>query len=259
MLKEKNTINKSTTKSFKESMVSELKEKVVNIIKINQKNYYELGSSLILIKSLVGHSNFAKWLEEDIDFSHNLANKYMRIASNYSEEQAIELGVRKAYSLLSLKEDDRNKFLKDHDVRKMTCSELDEKLKEVKGHKVIDEKVKARNFIKNIDTFKQDLSKKISVFTQYKDEVDADSVNLIRENQDIFDKLEELNALINSKNINNHETPAHEYKDNVTIEPVESIEELEESTEEQELVIEEPKESTEYSNQSSFPDFILNF
>lgn len=78
MSKETSTITKSTI-SFKESVIKELKKNAVNLIKINQKNFYELGILLIIIKSMVGHSNFYKWLESKVNFSHNMANKFLKI------------------------------------------------------------------------------------------------------------------------------------------------------------------------------------
>lgn len=236
MSKTKNTINKSTI-SVKESTLQKLKENATSLIKQSQRSFYELGDTLIIIKSMIGHNKFSKWLEDEVDFSHNLANKYMRIAENYPEEQAIELGVRKAYALLSLKKDDRDKFLKDHDVPKMTCSELEKMIKEMKGSKTTDNKVKAKNFIRNIDSFKKDLSSKIKAFIQYKDEADEVSLNIIRENQDIFDFLEKFNALTNPEIVNNSETPDYKYEDEYIIE-------LEGAVEETEETIDKPKQTS---------------
>lgn len=116
----------------------------------------------------------------------------------------------------------------------MLCSELEELLKNMKRSKVIDDRVKARNFIKNIDSFKNDLSSKIALFTQYKDSVDYDSIKLIMENQDIFDKIEELNEIIISKKTsNNLEKQTHEYfgcKEEYSIEQEDILEELDKSS-----------------------------
>ena len=136
---------------------------------------------------------------DEIDFSHNLANKYMRIALNYSKEEALQLGVRKATSLLSLDQKTRNKFLEENDVITIKCDKLDELLRALKGgKKPQSEKAKAKSFVKNIDSFKKDLSNKITLFSKYRYEIDD---SLIEENKDIFDKLEELNDLINSKSV----------------------------------------------------------
>ena len=211
MLKTKNTT------SVKKSLLNDLKENAKKLIAKSEKNYYELGETLNTIKALTDHSKFSKFLEEEIDFSHNLANKYMRIASSYTEDQAVRLGVRKAYALLSLKEDIKEKFLKDHDVYNMTCKQLDEELKKLKNDKNVYEKGKAKNFIRNIESFKKNLSVKITSFSQYKYDLDSDLNELINENKEIFDKLEELNALIcksfnSNDEVNVDNDDAHDYK-----------------------------------------------
>lgn len=197
MSKKSNIEKEVKTISTKESLLNTLKEDAKSLLRKKNETYYRLGDTLNTIKALMDHSKFSDWLEKEIDFSHNLANKYMKIAANYSEEEAIKLGVRKAYSLLKLKKDERDKFLESHDVVSMTCAELDSILKQMKTC-AVDEKSKVTRFIKNIDSFKKDLSSKISSFTQYKDNLDEQSIYLIKENQAIFDKLEELNELINS-------------------------------------------------------------
>lgn len=187
-------ISESITKA-KDSLVIKTKEEVKSLLKRKEQIFYDLGESLNVIKSLTKHSEFTKFIEDEIDFSHNLANKYMRIASNYSREEAISLGVRKATALLSLDKKTRIKFMEKHDVASMKCDKLDELLKELKEPKKVDELAKATRFVKNIDKFKEDLSKKISVFVRYRYDIDD---ALIQENKAIFDKLEELNALITS-------------------------------------------------------------
>lgn len=189
----------------KEYILSSLKENAKSLITKKDRTYYQLGDTLNTIKSLMKHSEFTNWLEKEIEFSHNLANKYMKIALNYDEETAVNLGVRKAYSLLSLKDDVRNEFLEKHDVANMTCSELDKLLKEMKPKSNSNEASKVKRFIKNIDSFKNDLSNKISNFTQYKNDLDEESINLIKENQVIFDKLEELNELISNAKYSNND------------------------------------------------------
>lgn len=191
------SVNETATK---ESLLIGLKENVKSLLRKKDETFYDLGESLNIIKALTAHNEFSKFIKDEIDFSHNLANKYMRIASNYSKEEALALGVRKATSLLSLDKETRTKFLKENDVPNIKCDKLDDMLKELKGGKKSqDEKAKARSFVKNIDKFKKDLSNKIGLFSKYKYEMDD---LLMEEDKEILDKLEELNNLINAKSVN---------------------------------------------------------
>lgn len=200
MSQENITVNKSkSTKAstVKDATVEKLKDNAKKLIEKSQADWYEIGDTLITIKSLVGHSKFSKWLDEEVDFSHNLANKYMRVAENYDKETAIKLGIRKAYLLLKIDEINREKFIDDNDAYNLSCVKLEELVKKLDTNKGASKsKNKGRFFVKNIDKFTKDLSNKIDEFIEYKSIAEADDLNIINNNKDIFDKLLELNDLI---------------------------------------------------------------
>lgn len=203
MMQENTTSNKSKAMSVKDSTVEKLKDNAKKMIEKSKSDFYELGDTLIAIKAMVGHSNFSKWLDEDVDFSHNLANKYMRVVENYDKDTAIKLGIRKAYSLLKIKKEERKKFIEDHDVYKLSCSKLEELIK-LNTSNDAPRINKGRSFVKNIDKFTSNLSSDIDEFVKYKLVAKDDDLSIINDNKEIFDKLVELNDLIKSVKLKNY-------------------------------------------------------
>lgn len=102
----------------------------------------EIGKRLIEAKSLLEHGQWGKWLEEKVDFSRQTANKFMRIADEYSNVNApLQLGSDKLFKLLDVPLEDRDSFLstshptslgKNKTVDEMTTREVEKAVKEWK-------------------------------------------------------------------------------------------------------------------------------
>ena len=198
--------------SIKEATIDSLKKNAVDLIDKSNKNFYALGDTLNTIKSLMEHSSFSDWIKNELDFSHNLANKYMKIAATLDEETAVKYKVRKSYALSCLSDDDRKDFLSRFDINNMSCDETEAEIRNFKLSKQATDTTnkksnnysiaKAKSFIKNIDTFKRSLSDKICSCIAFKDSIDdTELLENIENNKRIFAKLEELNLLITSSNI----------------------------------------------------------
>lgn len=89
------------------------------------RNILQIGKRLIEIKQLVGHGQFGSYVKENCGYSHDVANRFMKVAEQYTEETLpAGLSVSKVYELLSLPEVERAAFVENHDVEGMTVRQL---------------------------------------------------------------------------------------------------------------------------------------
>lgn len=141
--------------------------------KIVLYNSIEIGRRLVEAKELVGHGEWAKWLEESVDYSQRTANDLMRIFNEYGSSQISLLGENlnsqtyanlsysKALALLGLAPEEREEFVKENKVEDMSTRELKEAIKEKqkleeKLLKYKDENKNLKNEIKVINSNRSD-------------------------------------------------------------------------------------------------------
>ena len=137
----------------------------------------EIGKRLIEAKELVGHGNWLNYLKEKVDFTDQVAKRFMRIAREFPNSLAInDLPQTKLYLLLDIPSDERETFIEskhvvndtEKTVNEMTTREL---------QKVISEKKAIENQLNNLenelfakDKKIQELSNKpIEKIIEYKD------------------------------------------------------------------------------------------
>lgn len=142
--------------------VDELKNEFKEYVTESNKNILAMGKLLIQIIDELdkqGDKTYTDWLKDEVCFSHSLANKYVKIAKEYTDahsELVTSLGVKKAYVLLNIKKlDDRVAFINKHELCDKTYSQIVEVLK-ANGH-IKDKKqesITAISIIKDIDKFK---------------------------------------------------------------------------------------------------------
>ena len=97
--------------------VSQLTAEIVLLKNQTAQNIIEIGKRLIQVKEQLPHGEWGKWLEEKVEFTHQTANKFMKVAeemSNYSSMR--NLGTAKVFSLLSLPQDQREDFIQSNPV-----------------------------------------------------------------------------------------------------------------------------------------------
>lgn len=99
----------------------------------------EIGQRLTEAKRQLMHGEWLPWLEEKVQFSEASAQRFMRLAKEYSNPSALtDLGVSKALSLLALPATEREEFAAEkHEVNgeeksidEMTTRELEQAIKE---------------------------------------------------------------------------------------------------------------------------------
>lgn len=102
----------------------------------------EIGRRLKEAKSLLPHGEWGNWLKERVEFSPSTAQNFMKIFDEYGTEQISLFGDKantqtlgnlpytKALRLLSLPAEEREEFVQEHNVEKMSSRELEKALKE---------------------------------------------------------------------------------------------------------------------------------
>jgi DNA repair exonuclease SbcCD ATPase subunit len=161
----------------------------------------EIGKRLIQAKELVGHGNWENYLKEKVDFSQMSANRFMRIAKEFSNlTPMLDLGIKKLYALLDVPSEERETFIEskhvvndtEKSVNEMTTREL---------QRVISEKKQLENELINKINIISDLqAKPPQIKTIYKDnpELEASLQNKQRELQQKTQQLNELQTKLSS-------------------------------------------------------------
>ncbi len=90
-----------------------------------------IGRCLIEAKDLLPHGEWLPWLNEQVELSERTAQKFMRLAREWSNPSALaDLGATKALMLLALPVEEREQFVAEHDVVDMTSRQLEAAIKE---------------------------------------------------------------------------------------------------------------------------------
>ena len=90
-----------------------------------------IGRCLIEAKGMLPHGEWLPWLTEQVELSERTAQKFMRIAREWSNPSALaDLGATKALMLLVLPKDEREQFVAEHNVVDMTSRQLEQAIKE---------------------------------------------------------------------------------------------------------------------------------
>lgn len=112
----------------------------------------EIGRKLEEAKEKVGHGNWEKWCKENLNYSKSQTEKFMRIATEYGDENSpyfraisnphmcTDFSISKALRLLSVPEDEVESFVEEVDVSDITVRELEAEIAKLKAEKVVAEK-----------------------------------------------------------------------------------------------------------------------
>lgn len=92
----------------------------------------EVGSRLIEAKDQLPHGKWGKWLQESVNYSQSKANSLMQVCREYGgKSQALgNIGFTQAIVLLSIPEEEREKFAEENDAENMTTRELQQAIKD---------------------------------------------------------------------------------------------------------------------------------
>lgn len=191
------------------------------------QNIIEIGKRLINVKENLPHGEFINWLEKKIDFSRYTANRFMKIATEFSNVSAVQhLGSRKLFALAGLDEEDRQELMQENNVEDMTTRQLEEVIKEKKEIKKqlaeeqeyieelqeqIQEKElqinKLKDDMKNIQIPEKEIVEKEVIKEVVPESIKSQVECLEKEKAELFQKYEEAKStIVSMNNMKNCET-----------------------------------------------------
>ena len=90
-----------------------------------------IGRCLNEAKDLLPHGEWLPWLTEQVEFSPRTAQKFMKLAREWSNANTLaDLGASKALMLLALPTEERETFIEEHNVIDMSARQLEAAIKE---------------------------------------------------------------------------------------------------------------------------------
>lgn len=107
--------------------------KILMLKEQTAQNIIEIGKTLIEVKNNLEYGQFGEWLKNKVDYTHQTANKFMKIAVEFPDYAPVRnLGTRKLLALAGLEEEDRQELIKQNNIEDMTTKELEQAVKEKK-------------------------------------------------------------------------------------------------------------------------------
>ena len=103
----------------------------------------QIGIKLKEAKEKVDHGQWEDWCSENLNYSKSKAEKMMKIATEYGDENSpyaktymcTDLSISKALRLLQVPETEVESFAEKNDIQDMTVKELEDKIKALKQEK----------------------------------------------------------------------------------------------------------------------------
>lgn len=103
----------------------------------------QIGNKLKEAKGKVDHGQWEDWCNENLNYSKSKAEKMMKIATEYGDENSpyaktytcTDLSISKALRLLQVPESEVESFAEKNDIQDMTVKELEDKIKALKQEK----------------------------------------------------------------------------------------------------------------------------
>ena len=101
----------------------------------------DIGARLIEAKGMLSHGEWLPWLTEQVEFSERTAQRFMRLAQEWSNPTTLsDLGASKALALLALPPEERDQFIaqshavdgQEKEVIDMSARELEKAIRERK-------------------------------------------------------------------------------------------------------------------------------
>lgn len=107
--------------------------KILMLKEQTAQNIIEIGKTLLEVKNNLEYGQFGDWLKNRVDYTHQTANKFMKIATEFPDYAPVRnLGTRKLLALAGLEEEDRQEVMQENNIEEMTTRELEQAVKEKK-------------------------------------------------------------------------------------------------------------------------------
>lgn len=145
-------------------IISEIKIIEQHVTKTAIEGAIQIGERLQEAKELAGHGNFGQWCQENLNYSQDTAQKFMKLAREYGGQNNIlantamsrNFSISNALSLLKVPEEDREQFVEEHQVEDMTNKELEEEIRRLN-----EEKASRERTIQVLDNSMRDEAEKL--------------------------------------------------------------------------------------------------
>lgn len=164
----------------------------INVIKESARllilqSSVEIGKRLVEAKALVNHGSWGDWLEKNVDYSQSTANNLMKIYREYSSNsQAFgNLSYSQAVALLAVPAEEREAFVQENEVEKMSTREIQKAIKE--KQKAIEEKEALEKKLQKIEEEKE--KQRLE-----KQEMSERYARLEKESKEHAEKIKQLDA-----------------------------------------------------------------
>lgn len=124
-------------------IVSEILTIEQNVANVAMTGAIQIGQKLQEAKAQIETGEWEKWCSENLNYSKRQAERFMKIATEYGDENSAyskattwsELSISKAYRLLQVPEEEVETFTEEHDINDMTVKELEAEIKKLKAEK----------------------------------------------------------------------------------------------------------------------------
>ena len=124
-------------------IISEIKIIEQHVTKTAIEGAIQIGERLQEAKDMAGHGNFGQWCQENLNYSQDTAQKFMKLAREYGGQNNVlantamsrNFSISNALSLLKVPEEDREQFVEEHQVEDMTNKELEEEIRQLNEEK----------------------------------------------------------------------------------------------------------------------------
>ena len=182
-------------------------------------NSIEIGRKLTEAKLLVEHGEWGKWLETAVDYSKSTANNLMKIFQEYGSEQITlldnnlksqafgNLNYSQAVLLLGIPMEERENFVKEHNVEDMSTRELEKVIKELKKaekekEKAIKEKEEAEEKLNAVEEANRAWEDAFNTEAQERNKLESEIKRLNKELENAEEAKEVINVDVDKVEVN---------------------------------------------------------
>lgn len=184
-----------------ETIRAEIKTIEAQVYNTTLNGCIEIGRRLSELKEMLGHGNWLPWCKEQLGYSDRQARRYMEISENYGDENSpfsnwttsSNLSISKAYSLLSVPEEEVEEFVENHDVENVTVKELNAQIEEWKR-----KNESLQTALDNTEVEKEELQNRIDTAESRSDEL-VSEIGKLKEKQSDPAEIEKLQAQLDKE------------------------------------------------------------
>lgn len=113
--------------------INTITKEIIQLKNQTAKNIIEIGKRLLIIKKLLNHGEFLQYLENRVDFTQRTAQRFIKVYSEFGDTTTLSyLEPSKLISLTKIPKKDREKFIKDNDIKNMSCRQIEQAIKDIK-------------------------------------------------------------------------------------------------------------------------------